>query len=210
MGIAVCMWVLLDHPLFAPPPPPSPAPTGAFDTPADSLAYLDALRASRPREGHGIDQLTGGWASALVLIACILAALWEIGMKSWRLIEPQAALAVQNGQLLLHPSFVTTPPAIAIAAIRTVNFDRADRISPNGIDSALAAYSLTNRFAMKFGARLRHVLLINYVDERGHGETVRINDADVDGGVDQLRRFADYLRMMAKLSQGHCQSKCTS
>ncbi|NJS13868.1 MAG: hypothetical protein HC788_03635 [Sphingopyxis sp.] len=136
-----------------------------------------------------------------MLMACILAALWEIGMKSWRLIRPQAALAVQNGQLLLHPSFVNAPPAIALAAIRAVTFDRADRASPTGMDSALTAYSLTNRLAMKFGARLRHILLINYIDERGHNENVRINDAEVDGGVDQLRRFADYLRMIAKPSQ---------
>ncbi|NJS13867.1 MAG: hypothetical protein HC788_03630 [Sphingopyxis sp.] len=50
IAIAACIWLLLDHPLFAPPPLPPPAPTGAFDTPADSLTYLEALRASRPRE----------------------------------------------------------------------------------------------------------------------------------------------------------------
>lgn len=196
--VATCFWFLLEHPLFAEPPPPPPAPAGAFDTPAASLAYLERLREAQPREGHGVDRLTGGWASALVLIACSGLALWEIWMKSWRLISPQSALAVQNGQLVPHASFVNAPHSIPLDAIRNVTFDRADRIRPDAMDSTLSAVSLTNRFAMKYGARLRHALLIEYVDERGYPESLRISDADVEGGAQQLDRFATYLEQCRK------------
>jgi hypothetical protein len=195
-GVAICVWLLLDHPLFAEPPPLPPPPTGAFDTPADSFAYLDGIREAQPRENHGVDRLTGGWASVVVLTSCIGLALWEIGVKSWRLISPQAALAVQSGQLIPHPSFINAPQSIALDAVRAVSFDRADRIRPNAMDSALVSYSLTNRLAMKYGARMRYVLLIDYVDERGHPESLRVNDAEVDGGVKQLDRFATYLKQI--------------
>jgi hypothetical protein len=196
--IAICLWFLLDHPLFAEPTPLPPAPTGVFETPAESMLYFDRLREAQPREGHAVDRLTGGWASALVLIACSGLAMWEIWMKSWRLFSSQAALIVQHKQLVPHPSFVNAPQSIALDAIRNVTFDRADRIRPDAMSSAFSDFSLTNRLAMKYGARLRHVLLIDYVDERGYPESLRITDADVDGGVEQLDRFATYLEQIRK------------
>lgn len=196
MVVGLCFWFLLDHPLFAELPPPPPAPTGAFETPAENLLYLDRLREAQPREGHGLDLLTGGLASALVLIACIGLALWKIWMKSWRLFSPQAALVAQNGQLVPHPSFLNAPKTIAFGAIRAVTFDRSDRIRVDAMSEALTAYSFTNRLAMKYGARLRHTLLIDYVTESGEPETLKINDSDVEGGTEQLARFANYVKQL--------------
>ncbi len=188
----LCFWFLLDHPLFATPVPRPVAPD-ASATPAEYLAYLDRLRESNPRDGSAFDRLTGGWASALVLIACIGLAFWEIAMKSWRIFSPQAALAVQNGQLVLHASFVNAPESIALNTIRAVTFDRADQVRLDAMNSALTSFSLSNRLAMKFAGRLRHVVLIDYVDDRGYPESLRINDAEIEGGVEQLERFATYL-----------------
>lgn len=195
MVVGLCVWFLLDHQLFPKLPPP-PAPIGAFDAPVENLLYLDRLREAQPREGHGLDQLTGGWASALVLIACIGLALWEIWMKSWRLFSPQAALVARSGQLVPHPSFLNAPTSIAFGAVRAVTFDRSDRIRVDAISEALTAYSLTNRLAMKYGARLRHTLLIDYVTESGEPETLRINDSDVEGGAEQLARFAAHVKQL--------------
>jgi hypothetical protein len=113
--------------------------------------YTERLRAAQPRREYGLDGLTGGWFSAIILIVCLPLTLWEIVIKFWRLITAEPALALQSGQLIPHASFLNAPKSIAICAIRAVTIDRSDSIRPDAMRAALTAFSLTNRLAMKWG-----------------------------------------------------------
>ena len=162
----------------------------------DYLVYLEALRASQPPQQYGMDRLTGGWFSAIILIACLPLSLWEGGIDFWRLLSPAPALQVRHGALTPHNSFVSAPESIALSQIRSITLDRADRIRPGFWDNMLAAYSWSSRLGFKVGARSRHVLLIDYLIADGDPRSLRISDSYVDGGVEQLSRFAAYLRAM--------------
>lgn len=202
---AIVIWLLAGHDVFAPPPPPLPPPPSPTDMMSveDHLAYLEAVRASQPPERHGLDELTGGWFSIILLIACFALALWECGMDLWRLLTPSPALQVQNRELKIHSSFLSAPRAIAVSSIRLVALDRGDRIRPGFWDDVQTGISWSNRLGFKVGARMRHVLLIDYITTSGVLDSLRISDAHVDGGVEQLSRFAAYLRAMLDAESRH-------
>ena len=199
---SAALWLLHEHALFAAPPPPPPAPPSPSDimTGADHLAYFEAVRASQPARQYGMDRLTGGWFSVIVLIFCILFALWEGGMDLRRMLTRAPALHVQNGALTPHSIF-SAPASIAFSQVREITLDRADRIRPGFWDDVMGAYSWSTRLGFKAGARARHVLLIDYLTEDGDSHSLRISDAYVEGGVEQLSRFAAYLRAMQSAAQ---------
>jgi hypothetical protein len=195
---AIVIWLLAAHDVFAPPSPSPPLPPSPTDMTSveDHHAYLEALRASQPPERHGLDRLTGGWFSIILLMTCFVLAFWEGGMDLWRLLTLSPALQVQNRKLKIHSSFLSAPRAIAVSSIRLVTLDRGDRIRPGFWDDVQAGISWSNRLGFKVGARMRHVLLIDYITTSGGLDSLRITDAQADGGVEQLSRFAAYLRAM--------------
>lgn len=148
-------------------------------------AFIASPAPNRNRSGNGIQ--------AMILIACLPLALWEISIKLWRLLTSKPAFALLSGQLVLHPSFMKEPSSIAIKAIREVIVDRADRVPFDGFVAAMLASSWSHRLGVKSGGRFRHTMLIKYVTENGYLESVRIGDASISGGTEQLRLFAAYL-----------------
>jgi hypothetical protein len=193
-GVAI-FWLLSESSVFAD-PPPLPAPPAEFRFDTEMFEYSEKLRAAQPRQEYGFDRLTGGWFSVILLVVCLPLALWEICIKLWRLFAREPALAMRNGQLIPHRSFTTTPTSIPVNAISNVVFDRTDRVRSNTAGLIITAFSWSAHFGGKLGGRLRHSLLIDYVSESGEQRSFRIGDADVDGGVEQLKRFADYLKMI--------------
>jgi hypothetical protein len=192
---AVLLWLLSESSVFAE-PPPRPVPPADFRFDAAMFEYSEMLRAARPRQEYGLDRLTGGWFSVIVLLASLPLALWEIAIQIWRLSVPEPALALRNGELAVHGSFITAPSAIPTHAITNVTLDRADRVRLDTAGFFIKAYSWPAFFGGRLGGRLRYVLLIDYASESGEQQSFRMNDTDVDGGIKQLRRFADYLRMI--------------
>jgi len=192
---AVVLWLLSESSIFAEPPPPL-VPPADFRFDAEILEYSERLRAAQPRQEYGLDRLTGGWFSVIVLLACLPLAFWEIAIQMWRLSVAEPALALRNGELALHGSFITAPSAIPTHAITHVTLDRGDRVRLDTSGLFIKAYSWPAFFGGRLGGRLRYVLLIDYVSESGEQRSFRMNDSDVDGGIKQLRRFADYLRMI--------------
>lgn len=191
---AVLFWLLSESSVFAE-PPLLPTPPAEFRFDAEMFEYSEELRAARPRQEYGLDRLTGGWFSAIVLLASLPLAFWEISIQMWRLSTPGPALALRNGELVVHGSFITAPLAIPTRAITNVTFDRADRVSLDTAGLFIRAYSWPAFFGGRLGGRLRYVLLIDYISESGEQQSFRMNDTDVDGGIKQLRRFVDYLRI---------------
>jgi hypothetical protein len=180
------LWVVADTMLPATPPPtPQLQP---HDSP-----FLYPERA--PRE-QGLREKI----QVMIVIACLPIIFWEMGIKFWRLLTPEPSVVLKGKILVLHPSFVFAPNTIPLAQISRVAFDRSDRVRKDWAAEGLTAWSLSNRLAFKAGASFRHTLLIDYFSEQGDPTSFRINDADVDGGVEQLRRFAEYLKMMAMLT----------
>lgn len=185
---ALALWLLFEMGASAQ-PQPFPAQGTEFRlgqaAPIDPDAVIIAPAPNGNRSGNGIQ--------AMILIACLPLALWEISIKLWRLLTPKPALALIGRQLVLHPSFMKEPSSIPTKAIREVIVDRADRVPFDGFVAAMLASSWSHRLGLKVGARFRHTMLIKYVTENGKLESVRIGDANISGGTEQLRQFAAYL-----------------
>ena len=188
--VGVAFWAISESRPFATPEPP-PAVID-YTEQGGPLIFTGAAHHESPT-----DELTGGWFTVGIMSLCLLFGAWEIGMKSWRLLSSKSAFAVRNGMLELHPSFPSSELAIPLSAIRSVIFDRSDRVEQEALSDLMAAASLTHRLAMKLGGRLRHVLLIEFETSHGSISQARIGDREVEGGVKQMERFAEYLRSMA-------------
>lgn len=188
--IIIALWAISESSLFAVPEPPL-AVVDYSDKGGPMIFY--------PSTNHesAIDRLTGGWFTVGIMMLCLLFGIWEIGIKSWRLLSSKAAMVARNGVLEIHPSFPGSTKTIPFTAIRSVIFDRSDRVEPDALNAMIRAMSVTHRLAMKFSGRLRHVLLIEFETANGSTSQVRIGDAEVEGGIVQMERFAEYLRSMA-------------
>ncbi|PKP88162.1 MAG: hypothetical protein CVT78_02500 [Alphaproteobacteria bacterium HGW-Alphaproteobacteria-17] len=114
----------------------------------------------------------------LVLLGC--ASLFYVGRFGVRVVRGGVAARIESRALHLHASFGAASP-IPLRDIVELIFDRADRLPGEGGGGAA-----------RIGARLRHGLYLRYRSAGGDGE-VRLLDNDVEGGVDQLRRFAGQL-----------------
>jgi hypothetical protein len=106
--------------------------------------------------------------------------LFYVGRHGLRGFTRSEAVKIENGALRFHPSYGVEPDPLPLDAVAEALFDRADRLPGDGPASA------------KLGARLRHGLYLRYRAESSM-EEVRLIDNDIDGGAEQLRRFAAHL-----------------
>lgn len=102
--------------------------------------------------------------------------LFMAGRHGRRMVTPQVAARIEGGHL--HLDAETGP--VPIDAIIDARFDRADRLPGDG--SAV----------VRLGARLCHGLYLQYRADASVRD-LRLIDNDIDGGTDQLRRFAAHL-----------------
>lgn len=116
---------------------------------------------------------------SLLVIAggvCIVYA----GRHALRAMTRDVAVRIANGRLHFHSSYGADPNPLSAADIVEAIFDRADRL-PGEISGSA-----------RLGARVRHGLYLRY-ELGAASRELRLIDNDVDGGVEQLRRFAAQL-----------------
>ena len=107
-------------------------------------------------------------------------ALFYAGRHGLRATTRAVAARTEGGRLHLHSSYGGEIDPVPVEAITDAIFDRADRLPGEASGSA------------KLGARLRHGLYLRYRAGNATRET-RLIDNDIDGGTEQLRRFAAHL-----------------
>jgi hypothetical protein len=115
-----------------------------------------------------------------LLIVAGGVCLFYAGRHGLRAVTREVAARTEGGRLYLHSSYGAEADPLPIEAIIDAIFDRADRLPGDASGSA------------NLGARLRHGLYLRY---RAGGATreLRLIDNDIDGGTEQLRRFAAHL-----------------
>ena len=115
-----------------------------------------------------------------LLIVAGGVCLFYAGRHALRGLARKAAVKIENGGLHFHSSYGVEPNPLPVDAIAEALFDRADRL-PGGASGAA-----------RWGARMRHGLYLRYRVGTAPGE-LRLIDNDIDGGTEQLRRFAAHL-----------------
>ena len=112
------------------------------------------------------------------LIGAGAVCLFYVGRHGRRAVTREVAAKVENRHLHLHSTYRMLP--LPVEEIAEMIFDRADRLPDDGSGPA------------RLGARLQHGLYLRY---RAHGSfaELRLIDNDMDGGTEQLRRFAAHL-----------------
>jgi hypothetical protein len=103
--------------------------------------------------------------------------LFYAGRHGLRALTRQTAVRIEGGRLYFHPSYGADPNPLPAADIMEAICDRADRLPGEMSES------------VRFGARARHGLYLRYRAD-GSSRELRLIDNDVDGGIEQLRRFA--------------------
>lgn len=144
------------------PMPPPPVVAGVSDF---------ALPAPAPHR----DPLTPFKIPLLIIAgsACLLYA----GRHGLRALTRQTAARIEGGRLHFHSSYGADPNPLPAADIVEAICDRADRL-PGEMSRSV-----------RFGARARHGLYLRYRAD-GSSRELRLIDNDIDGGIEQLRRFA--------------------
>lgn len=132
------------------------------------------LPAPAPRK----DPLTSFEMPLLIVMGGV--CLFYAGRHGVRAVAREVAAKIEGGRLHLHSSFGAEAGPTPVEAITEVIFDRADRL-PGGASGST-----------KLGARLRHGLYLGYCTD-GATRELRLVDNDIDGGTEQLRRFAAHL-----------------
>lgn len=107
-------------------------------------------------------------------------SLFYAGRHGLRAATRAVAARTEGGRLHLHSSYGGEIDPVPVEAITDAIFDRADRLPGEASGSA------------KLGARLRHGLCLRYRAGNAVRE-IRLIDNDIDGGAEQLRRFAAHL-----------------
>ena len=120
-----------------------------------------------------------------LLIGAGFVSLFYVGRYTKRAVTRAVAIKIEGGHLHFHPSFGAMPDQLPVAHIDTAIFDRADRLP----ETAMLAFLGTGSSAAKLGARTRHGFYLHYQSGSTSGEA-RVIDNDVEGGTEQLRRFA--------------------
>lgn len=123
---------------------------------------------------------------SIVLLGGAAFLVFGVARHGRRALFPAVAAKLENRSLHFDPSYVAGGSPVALDDVLAVRFGRGDVVTEE-YDEAVV------QTGARMGARLRHVLLIEYRVDRSR-ETVRIIDNDVDGGSEQLRRFAAYLQ----------------
>lgn len=112
-----------------------------------------------------------------LLIIAGSACLFYAGRHGLRALTRQTAVRIEGGRLHFHSSYGADPNPLPAADIMEAICDRADRLPGEMSES------------VRFGARARHGLYLRYRAD-GSSRELRLIDNDVDGGIEQLRRFA--------------------
>jgi len=120
-----------------------------------------------------------------LLLGAGAVSLFYVGRYAKRAFTRAAAIKIEGGRLHFHPSFGAMPDQLPVDYIDAAIFDRADRLPET---AGLAMLGIGSN-AAKFGARTRHGLYLHYRSGSTSGEA-RVIDNDVEGGTEQLRRFA--------------------
>ena len=115
-----------------------------------------------------------------LLIVAGGVALFYAGRHGLRATTRAVAARTEGGRLHLHSSYGGEGDPVPVEAIADAIFDRADRLPGDASGPA------------KLGARLRHGLYLRYRAGNATRE-IRLIDNDIDGGTEQLRRFAAHL-----------------
>jgi hypothetical protein len=120
-----------------------------------------------------------------LLLGAGAVSLFYVGRYAKRAFTRAVAIKIEGGRLHFHPSFGAMPDQLPVDYIDAAIFDRADRLPET---AGLAMLGIGSS-AAKFGARTRHGLYLHYRSGSTSGEA-RVIDNDVEGGTEQLRRFA--------------------
>ena len=115
-----------------------------------------------------------------LLIVAGGVSLFYVGRHGLRAATRAVAARTEGGRLHLHSSYGGEIDPVPVEAITDAIFDRADRLPGEASGSA------------KLGARLRHGLYLRYRTGNATRE-MRLIDNDIEGGTEQLRRFAAHL-----------------
>lgn len=115
-----------------------------------------------------------------LLIIAGATALFYAARHGLRALTRQTAVRIEGGRLYFHSSYGAEPNPLPIAEIEEAICDRADRL-PGEMPGSV-----------RFGARARHGLYLRYRTD-GASRELRLIDNDIDGGAEQLRRFAAQL-----------------
>lgn len=115
-----------------------------------------------------------------LLIVAGGVCLFYAGRHGLRSVTREVAAKAEGGHVHFHSSYGAEAASFPVEAIVEAIVDRADRLPGEGSGSA------------KLGARLRHGFYLRY-HVGGATRELRLIDNDIDGGADQLRRFAAYL-----------------
>lgn len=194
----VCIWGLSTTRPFQ--PEPQPISHYIANDPTPEILF-DEIPPQR-REGL-FEELSGGWLPVVVLLASIVYLLWAMALRIWRLIGSSTLLVYRNKQLLMHGSLKLMPEPIAIGSITLIEFGRADQLKEDVYQETAKAVSFSGYIGAKLGQKLRHVLRISYKDSSGAADQLTVSDIEVDGGVEQLRRFTAYLETMRAAELQH-------
>lgn len=193
-----CFWGLSTTRPFQPDPRPTSYYIANDPTP-------DILFDEIPPQRHEglLEKLSGGWLPVVTLLAGIVYLLWAIALRIWRLIGSSALLVYRDKQLLMHGSLKLTPEPIAVGKISLIEFGRADRLNEDVYQQAVKSFSFSAYFGVKLGQKLRYNLRISYTDSSGAADQLTVSDIEVDGGVEQLRRFSAYLETARAVELQH-------
>jgi hypothetical protein len=189
----LCLWVLIDINLPPPTPVATIVTTGTALDPTPGILF-DEL----PRERHQglFDRLTGGWFGTVVMSAGAGYSLWSIALRLWYLLFSTSIMSFYGRILVSHGEPFQPQRRIALNDIRSVVFDRADRLPEDEYQQFVKAAFLSTHIGMKLGQKLRYILRVRFVDDAGQTQTLSVVDINVEGGRAQLERFAGYLRML--------------
>ena len=184
----ICFWGLSTTRPFQ----PEPQPTSYYiaNDPTPDILFDEIP----PRRHEGLlEELSGGWLPVVALLAAIVYLLWAIAIRILRLRGSSALLVYRDKQLLMHDSLKLTPEPIAIGSISLIEFGRADQLKEDVYQEAVRSFSFSAYLGGKLGQKVRHNLRSSYKESSGATDQLTVSDFEVDGGVEQLRRFLAYL-----------------
>lgn len=132
-------------------------------------------------------------------------ALFYVGRFAIRTVTNHVAAKIEGDQIYFHSSYSSAPATLRVEDVTVVIFDRADRLPESPSQAHLRA-DATSPFLASFAARLgvktRHVLHIGFLTD-GSAGNVRLIDNDIEGGTEQLRRFAAQVDLRRRSSARH-------
>jgi len=156
----------------------------ASQAPTDPFLTDAALVESPPKQP--------GLLTVLKLVVTTLGgifALFYVGRFAMRTVTNRPAAQIEGGQILFHSSYSSAPATLRLEDVTVVIFDRADRVTESASQDHSGAYSRSGFWAARLGSKMRHALFIGFLADGSEGN-VRLIDNDIEGGTEQLRRFA--------------------